>query len=579
MGKQSNLDTLMYELASICLHLIPEYIAYLALVNRKLNGILQPKINAGDPSASSNDNDKSESSDSNIGNAIWKSKYARHFHWRLTKSPKYKNANWYYEFKRTRKHKYLTLTKNQKILCSLLKEGDIEEAKQFMPEVKLDDAMYKRLTNLALKNKDQTLLDYFYQHAVENRVEYKNNLHWACRCNQVPDTINALLERIYSANADDSAGNTPLCIAATLGHHTVVITLLQNDKIDINATMQWKRTALYCAVEQGHLDVVNTLLKDDRIDHKGTLSLLEHATSRGFIEIVTALIENRKSTFTFNNIEKILRNIYTGNGFRYVKRAILDYFYQCAVENNPDPIDILYWACLCNQSANTIELLIAQGSDINAIHDNHITPLYTAATMGHDNVVETLLQYPEIDINISDHGAGTPFYIALCEGHPIVVYTFVNHNLIDANRISQYNDEIPLRVAINHNRFAVFKVLLNHNKIDVNQTDEFGKTPLHTAASSEHIGFIKLLLEHSDIEIDKPDFNGKTPLYVAIVNGYLENVKILLKYGADISKVTIEGHGEIAKFLKTYCSSNNLKNTEAESTQLSLGMKNGIGLS
>lgn len=75
------------------------------------------------------------------------------------------------------------------------------------------------------------------------------------------DRVEILIRNGVSANAEDSAGYTPLHYAARNAHHRVCEVLLLHGA-DVNARTRCGRaTALHRAATQGHVDVVQLLLR------------------------------------------------------------------------------------------------------------------------------------------------------------------------------------------------------------------------------------------------------------------------------------------------------------------------------
>ena len=78
-------------------------------------------------------------------------------------------------------------------------------------------------------------------------------------------------------------------------------------------------------------------------------------------------------------------------------------------------------------------------------------------------------------------------------------------------------------------------LLLDKHGIDVNQSAEYGVTPLHAAAKHGHADVVKQLLARKGIELNKRDESGRTPLFIAIQEGNLEIVNLLLNQnGIDV---------------------------------------------
>ena len=58
-----------------------------------------------------------------------------------------------------------------------------------------------------------------------------------------------------------------------------------------------------------------------------------------------------------------------------------------------------------------VELLIRRGEDVNAVGEDHSTPLHAAALFGHETVVHVLVQNGA-DVNVAANRGETPLGVA-----------------------------------------------------------------------------------------------------------------------------------------------------------------------
>jgi len=150
---------------------------------------------------------------------------------------------------------------------------------------------------------------------------------------------------------------------------------------------------------------------------------------------------------------------------------------------------------------DTAELLLKNGSDVNARDGEGETPLYVAAKWGGHVDVSRLLIANKADVNAPDNDGKTPLCRAAAGG-----YT----NLI---------------------------VLLLENGADVNAGDKFRNCPLSTAIMNNRYGVVPLLLSHGANPIVK-DLNGDSMLDRAALQGSPALAELLLPYFKDTNSTT-----------------------------------------
>jgi len=162
-----------------------------------------------------------------------------------------------------------------------------------------------------------------------------------------------------------------------------------------------------------------------------------------------------------------------------------------------------------------VELCLAKGLDVNALNNDHSTPLHAAAWRGDGEFAELLLS-KGADLNAKNKEGATPLAYAVQD---------TARNVVRANR----------------NRTA--QLLINAGAdLDVGSNVKDGKTLLHWAAGK---GFTKvieaLVAKGADVNARTESLSRtdqrKTPLHVAAYEGHAESVKVLVANGADVHAV------------------------------------------
>lgn len=220
----------------------------------------------------------------------------------------------------------------------------------------------------------------------------------------------------------------------------------------------------------------------------------------------------------------------------------------------------------------TISELLSHGFDADAKDSFHQTPLWWAASQGHEAVVSLLLLQSHVNVNdrglTSSDGYGrdtsaTPLSIAAAGGKDKIVKLLIQREDVDVNLPNTFS-ESPLSVATRGGYVTVVELLLTRRDIDVNSRNKMGKTslciaarygaddiaqqlleqkniqvnladmdrltPLAWAASGGKEKIMKALLARSDIEVNRQDHWGRTPLFSAVETKNEALVKLLLSH-------------------------------------------------
>ena len=155
------------------------------------------------------------------------------------------------------------------------------------------------------------------------------------------------------------------------------------------------------------------------------------------------------------------------------------------------------------------------------------TPIFLAATEGHEGVVQLLLGRKDIKADAADGYGYTPLLCASSRGHEGVVKLLLEREDVNINRADK-NGRTPLLSTAESGSAGVVGLLLGRKDINPNTHDNTGQTPLLLASMRGHDEVVKLLLGREDVNPDMPDNNGQTPLLRAAENGHDGALKLLL---------------------------------------------------
>ena len=118
-------------------------------------------------------------------------------------------------------------------------------------------------------------------------------LHLACLAGDEAKVISLVNDDNLDINCKDFKGYTPLMCAAQEGHTNIVKFLVSRNECDVNRATNTGLTALHYATHSGHSDIVSILLQDGHCDcmaqdEDGTIAL-HTAALNGFTDIVELL--------------------------------------------------------------------------------------------------------------------------------------------------------------------------------------------------------------------------------------------------------------------------------------------------
>jgi len=155
-------------------------------------------------------------------------------------------------------------------------------------------------------------------------------------------------------------------------------------------------------------------------------------------------------------------------------------------------------------------------------------PLKEAALGRNIEVVEVLMGFEKLKVNIKDQNYRTALHIATAGNSSDLVLKFLNHPNIDVNFKSK-KGLTPVMEATRNYTLDSLMHLLEDDRVDLNNQDEDGKTALHFAATNDYYDIVEKLLNRPDIDVNLSCKKGLTPAMDAAKNGKLDSLKVLME--------------------------------------------------
>ena len=230
-------------------------------------------------------------------------------------------------------------------------------------------------------------------------------------------------------------------------------------------------------------------------------------------------------------------------------------------------------SAVMNGHLNVCVCLVAELASINAPDADQMTPLHWAAKNCHLRIVDFLLA-KGADRKIFDCNGYLPLHYAVDSGEVEAINTLYTEKKDLQTRTR--SGETPLHMACLKNRFSVVRALIELG-VDVNHwTDSpstrsssrslFPKsrrgnlpsTPLHYACLAGHYDSAAILLKNG-AWANAPQDDGKTPLMMAAESENVQLVALLLEYDAKVNAVTA---GNCLTALHLSCRKGDLETTK-----------------
>lgn len=364
-----------------------------------------------------------------------------------------------------------------------------------------------------------------------------------------------LIEAGVSVNDTANKSRTPLHEGAAVGNIEVVRKLLFA-KADIEAVSQNDNGTrpLHLAVRAGHAAVVSLLLKegaDIEAPDKDGWGPLHDASYHGHAEIIKILVRAGANT-----------EAEAYGGWTPLHRASL-------------------WG-----HKEAVQALLDLGADVEHAGVFKSRAVHYAASRGHIHILEVLLEHGA-DLNALDANKGNPVHSAAGGGRLATVVWLVEkkvqHDLKDKN--SRTPEDMGQLYGYHHVAYWLLKQNASedtreHTQVEISREEyeRIGSITLKWAREG-NLFFLTNNLPARPYRIHYQDENGWTPLHHAAFNNQVEAVRTLLEMGALRSSCThaqetaadiaqSQGHSELYDILQISTSSSLSTKTRVERVQM-----------
>ena len=338
---------------------------------------------------------------------------------------------------------------------------------------------------------------------------------WTAAANGHVDVVKLLIEEDADIDGRTLSGSTPLMAAAYNGRLDIVSCLVENGA-DVNSTDNDKNTPLMLACFNGHMNVVLYLTeRGANVDlcDKQNKTAIQQAADRGYSEIADKML--------------CILNSKVSNNLSFPQETLV---YEAARDCNHVALRELL------RQVSDSDKEVALGTKTKD-GDQVTTPLIIAARNGNMLCVQDLLIFSDIEargtVKIGNKliNGCTPLWTAATNGHLDVVKLLLEENVdVDGRTLS---NSTPLMEASYAGRLDIVRCLVE-NGGDVNACNNAGNTPLMAACINGHINVVEYLIKRG-ANMDHQDKQGTTAIQHAAERGHSEIADELVHATEDIS--------------------------------------------
>lgn len=343
------------------------------------------------------------------------------------------------------------------------------------------------------------------------------------------EMVRLLLSHGAKVNATNNYKWTPVNAAADSGFSDTVKVLIEGGA-DIELATEYGQTAFYSACTEGRLEVVRMLIDQAEINCQNRFfwTAVNSAAKEGFTEIVKLLFEKGANIETPNRSGQTAIYSAATEGHTEVVRLLIDKAeLNCQNENGWTPMN----SASKEGFFEIVKLLVEKGADLEIPTHANETPLYTAATYGHEDLVRLLLFEHGAKITPQNKFGWTAVNSASKEGFVSIVKMLLEKDAdID---IPTKAGETALYSAATYGHEELVRLFLDLGA-NLKCQNKYGWTAINSAAKEGFLSIVEMLLEKG-VDIEIPTVSGQTPIYSAATEGHTDVVRLLMSHGANLT--------------------------------------------
>ncbi|VUC26129.1 unnamed protein product [Clonostachys rosea] len=329
------------------------------------------------------------------------------------------------------------------------------------------------------------------------------------------DLLNTLLEGKlkyggFESMETDENDQCPLLVATKAAQYDTIKILLDTGKVGTEGWNRYDRTPLHIASSYGNPRLVKLLL-----DHGANPMAIDKfgRTPLGYTAAPDHYFSRTRQTAGREGyVETVQVHLEYGTDVLYRETGNFTAFHSA----------VRFGYC------DVVELLAANGADVNTRDRRGHTPLLTASLECGTLEMTQLLVRVGADVRAANFHGRNALYMSPKTKEPAQVAEFLFAQGVEMTRDLEGNT--PLHYAkVSSDLVEVF---LAHGA-DINDVNLGQETLLHLACSDpSRASLVKMLIERG-ADISLTDSHGQTPLFLAVRCSSLKAMEVLLEHGAD----------------------------------------------
>ena len=322
------------------------------------------------------------------------------------------------------------------------------------------------------------------------------------------ETTALLLSSGAAVSTRDVSGRSAVTMAAALHNADILRLLLENGAV-LDAASGLDAYPLLMFAQTGDAVMVGVLMGQGiRLDEVDTdrRSALHLAIRGKHWDVVKLLLDNGASSETRDN-----------------------------QGNTP-----LQDSCETCPDVDVILRLIAGGAPVNRDNLRGRTPLHAAVLQNSADAVEVLVDNGS-DVSAQDKDGFTPLMLAAASPADIRDFESKCELIVRPSSVDLRNKErkSAMHYAALSGLVSLAKMLISHNcSLDVADSRE--RTPLHYACAGGFSKMAALLIEHG-ADVDRRDAEGQSAIYHCVMSGSVDTLDMLIAHGADPDRQRTDG--------------------------------------